>query len=174
MSEPEALFLSEAQIDTALLHVQTLLGQVGEQMAASRERLSRGETIAVIYGIAEELTEFMYAVAYQLAHTERAGDGLSVALWLTAVQPADARFHVIAGLFLQQLGQTDAACRFYAQSLLLNDQDAGAIYRLAECLWIRGDKAEARRLFDAVIDLGRDDSALLALQQASQHRLTLH
>ena len=164
----------EPRVLEVIQEVDGWLRKLQEQLDANAAALRNGEMLAELYDISVSTIEEVYTVAYQLLVTKRFALGLPAAIWLASVKPCEARFHFIAASCLQQLGEHEMAARFYAQSLIMAGDDAASIFRLAECLWALGEKSEARKLFDTVVDLGRADSSLLELQKASQHRLTLH
>ena len=166
--------MSDLRILEVVQQVDGWLRRLQEQLESNASALRNGEMLADLFDIPDDTIEEAYAAAYQLLMSGRVGLGMPVAIWLASVKPCEARFHFIAASCLQQLGEHEMAARFYAQSLIMAGDDAASIFRLAECLWALGEKSEARKLFDTVVDLGRADSSLLELQKAAQHRLTLH
>ncbi len=135
--------------------------------------VSHGVTPADLRGITGEELEAVYRLAYACLKAGHVRQAFEHASFLVCNDPWDRRFHMIAGVCLQQLGQFDAAYRSYTQALAFDATDAICTYRVGECLLAMGDAADARSAFQAAVKLSwaNPDQAPVrdaALQQLDQ------
>lgn len=133
--------------------------------------IHQGKTLGDLHGITPQELETVYAAAYGALETGNVRQAFDHAAFLVCNDPWDRRFHMIAGVCLQQLGQFDAAYRCYAQALLFDATDAVCLFRLAECLEAMGEQEDARQAFLDVVKLSWGHADHGDVREAAQARL---
>lgn len=133
--------------------------------------ISHGVTPADLRGITGEELEAVYRLAYDALEGGNVRQAFEQAAFLVGNDPWDRRFHVIAGVCLQQLGQFDAAYRSYTQALAFDATDAICTYRVGECLLAMGEASDAHSAFEAVVKLSWADPAYASVRDAALHQL---
>ncbi len=113
----------------------------------------------------------VYACAHDLYQRQQYRDALPMALYLSIQQPKDLRFLFIAGMILQCLGDPLMGATFHAFALQIDPTFVPAAYRLAECYTMLGEDRDARELFEATLDMGRDSEEFFALQRTIMEKL---
>lgn len=133
--------------------------------------IDQGKTLGDLHGITPQELEVVYAAAYGALESGNVRQAFDHAAFLVCNDPWDRRFHMIAGVCLQQLGQFDAAYRSYAQALLFEATDAVCLFRLAECLEAMGEQGDARQAFLDVVKLSTGQPDHADVREAAQARL---
>lgn len=133
--------------------------------------ISHGVTPADLRGITEEELEAVYRLAYGALDSGNVRQAFEHAAFLVCNDPWDPRFHVIAGVCLQQLGQFEAAYRSYTQALAFDATDAVSTYRVGECLLALGEAADAHSAFEAAVKLSWADPAHTSVREAALQQL---
>lgn len=133
--------------------------------------ISQGKTLADLRGISPEELEVVHAAAYDALEAGNVRQAFEQAAFLVCQDPWDRRFHLIAAVCLQQLGQFDAAYRSYAQALLFEATDAVCLFRLAECLEAMGEQEDARQAYLDVVKLSWGGQDYADVREAAQARL---
>ena len=120
-------------------------------------------------------SELLYQKAFDFFQQANYQQALPMALELSTIRPDDWRFHFLTAMSLQFLGDCQAASAFYGYTLLLDPGCTPAVLRLAECLEKNGDIEQAKRMYESVIERGRNDPGHYDLQRHAQQQLnTLH
>lgn len=133
--------------------------------------IRHGVTPADLRGITEEELEAVYRLAYGALEAGNVRQAFEQASFLVCNDPWDRRFHMMAGVCLQQLAQFDAAYRSYAQALAFDATDAICTYRIGECLLALGETRDAHAAFEAAVKLSWADPAGILVREAALHQL---
>ena len=133
--------------------------------------LNHGVTPADLRGITGDELEAVYRLAYAALDAGEVREAFEHASFLVCNDPWDRRFHVIAGVCLQQLGQLEAAYRSYTQALAFDATDATCTYRVGECLLAMGEAAGARSAFEAAVKLSWADLDQAPVRDAALQQL---
>lgn len=133
--------------------------------------ISHGVTPADLRGISGEELEAVYRQAYGALEAGHLGQAFEQAAFLVCNDPWDRRFHLMAGVCLQQLGQFEAAYRSYTQALAFDATDAICTYRVGECLLAMDEESAAHSAFEAAVKLSWADLAYVPVREAAQQQL---
>ncbi|MBL0422962.1 hypothetical protein JI739_21680 [Ramlibacter sp. AW1] len=133
--------------------------------------LYHGVTPAQVAGITGEQLEAIELLAGGDHAAGRYDEAMERWAFLVQHDPWERRYQVGLAHTLQQLGQWEAAGRFFAQALVSDATDALCAYRAGECLGAMGDLDAARDAFETAIKLSWLSPAHAEVRDAAQARL---
>ncbi len=139
--------------------VNQSIHELPDKVRLLQDSYAEGMRRAVLDPVSDAVLERVYEKAYEAFHQQRYHEVLPLALYLAIQKPLDHRFLFMSGMTLQSLGDPLMGATFYAVSLQIDPTLVPAAFRLAECYASVGAQEDAREIYEAVIDMGRDGDA---------------
>jgi len=158
--------------------VAAIVEQLSERLAAMPDELdwllslaASGRTLAEVRGISLDELDALYGVGYELCNEGSFHHALPIALQLVLHAPREPRYSFMAGSCLQRQNQPEHAALLFAQTLLLQPEDAAAAYRLGECLLAVDRNDEARNVLLEAVELCRGNERYRRIYELASQRL---
>lgn len=158
--------------------VAAIVEQLSERLAALPNELdwlqslaASGRTLAEVRGISVDELNALYGVGYDLCNEGSFHHALPIALQLVLHAPREPRYSFMAGSCLQRQHQPEQALLMFAQTLLLQPEDAAAAYRLGECLLALDRQEEARKVLLETVEMCRGNELYRRIYELAMERL---
>jgi len=158
--------------------VAAIVEQLSERLATLPDELewlqslaASGHTLAEVRGISSDELDALYGVGYDLCNEGSFHHALPIALQLVLHAPREPRYSFMAGSCLQRQNQPEQAVLLFAQTLLLQPDDAAAAYRLGESLLAIDRNEEARDVLLETVELCRGNERYRRIYELATERL---
>ncbi len=158
--------------------VAAIVQQMSERLAALPDELdwlpslsASGRTLAEVRGVSPAELDALYGVGYGLCEEGSFHHALPIALQLVLHAPLDPRYSFMAASCLQRQNQPEHAVLLFAQTLLLQPDDAAAAFRLGECLLALDRREEACEVLSEAIELSRGNERYRRIYDLGMERL---
>ncbi len=158
--------------------VAAIVEQLSERLASLPDELewlqslaASGRTLAEVRGISTDELDALYGVGYDLCNEGSFHHALPIALQLVLHAPREPRYSFMAASCLQRQNQPEQAMLLFAQTLLLQPEDAAAAYRLSECLIVLDRQDEAHDLLLETVELCRGNERYRSIYELATERL---
>lgn len=139
------------QLEDGIQIAMQALAEAGLDQDPSFRAVLDGQTIAQVKGLSRTDLEVLYAYGFSFltrGDTKRAED---VFLHLCFIDPLEAKNHYCLGVVRQMKQQWDTAIDDFARFCALDATNPEGYLRIGECLTAKGDRAQARQVFDVAL-----------------------
>jgi tetratricopeptide (TPR) repeat protein len=158
--------------------VAAIVEQLSERLATLPDELewlqslaASGRTLAKVRGISADELDALYGVGYDLCNEGSFHHALPIALQLVLHAPREPRYSFMAASCMQRQNQPEQAMLLFAQTPLLQPEDATAAYRLGECLLALDRLDEARDVLLETVELSRGNEQYRRMYELATERL---
>ncbi len=155
-----------------------IVEQLSERLATLPDELewlqslaASGRTLAKVRGISADELDALYGVGYDLCNEGSFHHALPIALQLVLHAPREPRYSFMAASCMQRQNQPEQAMLLFAQTPLLQPEDATAAYRLGECLLALDRLDEARDVLLETVELSRGNEQYRRMYELATERL---
>ncbi len=162
---------SDPKVAAIVEQLSARLAALPAELDGLRSLAESGRTLAEVRGITSDELDALYDVAYGLCDEGSFHHALPIALQLVLHAPHNPRYSFMAASCLQRQQQPKHAALLFAQTLLLQPEDAAAAYRLGECLLALNHKDEAREVLLETVELCRGKERYRKLYDLASERL---
>lgn len=139
------------QLEDGLQIAMQALANAGLDKDPSLLAVLDGQTIAQVKGLSRTDLEVIYAYGFSFIRrgdTKRAED---IFLHLCFIDPLEAKNHYCLGVVRQMKEKWDTAIDDFARFCALDATNPEGWLRIGECLTAKGDRTQARQVFDVAL-----------------------
>lgn len=138
-------------VEQGLRIAMQALAEVGLDKDPALLAVLDGQTIAQVKGLTRADLEVLYAYGFSMIAGGDADRAEPFFMHLCFIDPLIAKNHYCLGIVRQMKQQWDTAIDDFARFCALDATNPEGYLRIGECLTAKGDKAEARRVFDVAL-----------------------
>ena len=162
---------SDPKVAAIVEQLSERLSVLPAELDGLRSLAESGRTLAEIRGITTDELDALYDMAHELCDEGSFHHALPIALQLVLHAPHNPRYGFMAASCLQRQNRPEQALLLFAQTLLLQPEDAAAAYRLGECLLALNHYNEAREILLETVELCRGKERYRKLYDLASERL---
>ena len=156
-------------LEKGIKAVMQALSEVGLDKDPKLLAVLDGQTIAQVQGLTREDLETIYAYAFRFITNGDTEQAEAMFLHLCLIDPLVAKNHYCLGVVRQMKQQWDSAIDDFARFCALDATNPEGYLRIGECLVAKGDRAQAREVFEvALLEARKGHGPKNAVEQAER------
>lgn len=156
-------------LEKGITAMMQALAEVGLDKDPTLLAVLDGQTIAQAKGLTRADLETIYAFGFRCITTGDVDRAETIFMQLCLIDPLEAKNHYCLGVVRQMKQQWDVAIDDFARFCALDATNPDGYLRIGECLTAKGDRAQARDVFEvALLEARKGHGPKNAVEQAER------